>query len=305
MNRIKRVRKVTDGALMVGLIAVMELASNLFGGLYGSMIMYLIPIPILIYSLMHDFKYSLLTTVSAFLISFIIIGPFDVLLFVIPSLIVGLICRILIQKNIHYGLIIFIISMIYLIFDVLATYVFGFLFDYNIFDDVAIIAKELTALFEGYLPFDEEILSALLVGIMPSIMFLNAILGSIIFYLLSYFVSRKLKLTFSEKATMSKLPDLSFMSAIFLVVMPLFLFAISDITTENSFLFVLYSICINIFFVLAIFYIMRGLLVASRISREKKMPLLYVFAAISVFIFPYIVIIIGLIFDIKKVIKGQ
>ena len=81
------IRKITDGAIVAAIYAVVFLLSRFIGGLLESYLYFLIPIPLIIYGYKYDLIGTVTTAIATFIISFLTIAnPLSPLFYVLPGL---------------------------------------------------------------------------------------------------------------------------------------------------------------------------------------------------------------------------
>ena len=87
---MKKVRYITDAAMVTAIMGVLLLISNLTGGAIVSGLTFILPVPITIYGLKYDWKKAIIPAVATILIG-LLINMLVGLLYVLPSALVAVI----------------------------------------------------------------------------------------------------------------------------------------------------------------------------------------------------------------------
>lgn len=81
------VRKITEGAMMVGLIGVFMLIDRQLQGTLSSMLVFVLPLPMIYYASKYSMRDSLMVFVAIVLISFLFSNPFSAFFFIAEAVI--------------------------------------------------------------------------------------------------------------------------------------------------------------------------------------------------------------------------
>ena len=85
---MKKVRYITDAAMVTALMGVLLLISNLTGGAIVSGLTFILPVPIAIYGLKYDWKKAIIPAVATILIG-ILINMLVVIIFSVAFIILN------------------------------------------------------------------------------------------------------------------------------------------------------------------------------------------------------------------------
>ena len=89
MNK-RRVNSITYGALLSALLGVFLLFNRQTGGLFDAYMLWIIPLPVIVYCLKFDIKQGMIMGVAMALLSFIVATPMTAF-YVASSIVAGLI----------------------------------------------------------------------------------------------------------------------------------------------------------------------------------------------------------------------
>lgn len=300
----KKIRELTDGSIIVAIYLALFLASRLLGGLIEQFLYFIIPIPLIVYGYKYNLKKSLIVSIATTLVSFILISPFTALLYVIPCLVIGLISPILIKKQLNYIIEILILGTLFLMVSLLTSVFFGYIYNYDIIEDTKILAEQILSLIEM---IPGEYIEAILISLIPSTIIITSFLEGIILSLVSRILLTRLKMiekiTFNSKYSFDKMPK--FIGYIYIIFAIAGIYSLFKIPSRDD-LFILYAVVANIFMIGTIYMCYQGMMYILIYCRVHKKRLPYYLGIISLFVFPFIVIILGVLqstFQISNKIK--
>ena len=189
MNTNAKIRKITDGAIITALYAVMFLASKFIGGLLEGYLYFIIPIPLIVYGYKYDLVGFITTSIATLAVSFLTIPqPISVLFYVLPGLIGGIVMPLVMKSKKGILLEIGISSLVSLVVNLLASVLFGYLFNYDIIEDTFLFVDEIVVMMEefGINYFSVTLLKSLMVSFLPSVFVITALVEGLVVYLLSH-----------------------------------------------------------------------------------------------------------------------
>lgn len=297
----QEIKLITDGAIIVAIYAVFLLCSRFFSGFLEEFLYFIIPLPLTIYGYKYHFKNSIIVSIATSLLSFIVINPLSTIFYVIPTLVIGIIYSELLKRN-SKTLVEFIFLIVsFLIISLLTMVFFGYLFNYDIIEDTKVLAEQIINLFT-LLGIKEErlvFIKSLIISLIPCIILLTSIMESILLMIISkimlYKMNLKNSISLKIRFSMSFMPQI--IGYIYIIFFILMAFAFTQIPLENN-LYILYSIIANIGIVFSFLMIYQGLFFLLEYSKIKQNKVYYILGIICVFIFPILVIFIGLLQNI-------
>lgn len=305
----KRIRKITDGSIIVALYGLIFLFSRFTGGNLESAISFALPLPLAIFAYKYNIKSSLIPFVASIVVSFLLsVNPLNVLVYNIPYLIIGvLLGGFLIKKNLNPVYSILIITAINLITEVLGTLVLAkFLGFENIFVEISNFVIKVEELF-GVNNGDFVIIQALLEGVIPSIISVVSLLLSITVYLLFIILaSRILKCNFDKKVLqifsidnlIPKPLSIAYICISVCAIVSLFFYSNSEGMSR-----IVFNVLINVSIILGAVYLYFGIRVASLFIRYTKKTWLLIIEYLLLIIASPLFVILGLIdnfFSLQK-----
>lgn len=310
----ERIRKITDGSIIVALYGLIFLLGRFTGGHLESAISFALPLPLAIFAYKYNLKSSLIPFVASIVISFLLsVNPLNVLVYNIPYLIIGaLLGGFLVKKNLNPVYSILIITVISVISEVLGTLVLSeFLGFENIFVEInnfVIKVEELIGVNSG----DFVTIQALLEGLIPSIIAVVSLLISITVYLLFVMLAERiLKCDFNKKVLqifsldnlIPKPLSIAYICISICAIVSLFFYS----SCEGS-IRVIFNVLINISIILGAVYLYFGIRVSSLFIRYTKKIWLLIIEFVLLMIASPLFVILGLIdnfFSLQKKIYNK
>lgn len=186
------VRKITEGAMMCALYAIVLLINRQTGGMIEYYFLFALPIPLVVYSARYDFKSSLVVCASVFFVSFMFALP-QTWFYIITSMFVGITYGSLVRKKVKNGILLSLTIFVSVLFTVLTTVVFASFFGFNVSADLMIYEQ----LINEFLPGINAQLSMSL-GKFVMVLFaiatvLTGVMEGILVHVLSNVLLRRLK----------------------------------------------------------------------------------------------------------------
>lgn len=267
-------RKLTYGAMMIALFAVL-FAVSLYIPLLGSISLFFIPLPILLYRLRYSRSESLLVAVAAILISSLLGGLFSIPAAVILVL-VGFVMGETLQAKKSKFYTVMAVGMTVLL-SAVATYVGGvLLFQFNAIDAMMDMFQDaqqkMTAYMTelGTLPKESEALIAdtfvYYRSTIPAMVILGSLLAGFLFVAANFYTAKRIG------AKVQKFPPfremkLPFMTIVIyaLVILSSFLFGTDTASTG-------YLFYINAMVILRFVFLLQGLSLIYYFLHERKLP---------------------------------
>lgn len=311
---MKKVRYITDAAMVTAILAVFLLISHLSGGLIVTNFAFLLPIPITIYGLKYDCKKAIIPAIASIAISLIInwiIG----LLYVIPSIIAGIMYIFALN---HFkqkpGLRLGVMFIGSLFVNILTTVFFSkALFGFTIMEDTLNIANSIIDTLKNFNFFSEsagDVLRAVLISVIPATIVVSSLMECLATYLVTSIIAvRLLKIDIGAGIITFNLRVPRIVTYMFLPIALASLFFIDVIVGYQTvgFYQIIESIGLNILVLLFLAYLLEGLLIISLYASKKHMQYLAILAFVLLFVVPYLIAILGFfdsLFDLKRKIIG-
>lgn len=307
---MKKTKYITDAAMITAVMAVFLLLNNMSSGILVVNLSFILPVPITIYGLKHNYKKAFLPAIATVIISLIInwlIG----LLYVLPAAAISIIYIITINKFANkIGLKIGIMFIGSLIINILTTVIFSkALFGYTVIEDTLLIANETIDVLARIGLSNEminETMRAVMISIIPAIISINSFMEAILTYLVvSILAQRILKIDLAGNLLAINIRVPSIVTFICLPLSLLSLFFINKIIYYESFgiVQILVTIGINILVLLSLAYIIEAIVLLSiYFARIQKRYLIIISLLILLFL-PIVLVVIGFIdsvFDFRR-----
>ena len=297
---MKKVRYITDAAMVTAIMGVLLLISNLTGGAIVSGLTFILPVPITIYGLKYDWKKAIIPAVATILIG-ILINMLVGLLYVLPSALVAVIYSFVLKwQTPKLSLKMGVMFLGSLLVNVLTTVVFSkALFGYTIIEDTTALANEMVTMLSKIIAISDwmsKALTMLLVSVIPATIVVTSIIEAILTYFVISLVSEKL-LKIQLGAFVLSL-NIAVPKLVTYIVFPLSLislFFINSIVEYETFGFVqvIVTIGLNIFVILMLAYLIEALVLCSLYFSKINKRYLLILPLIGMFIFPIALVILG------------
>ena len=297
---MKKVRYITDAAMVTAIMGVLLLISNLTGGAIVSGLTFILPVPITIYGLKYDWKKAIIPAVATILIG-ILINMLVGLLYALPSALVAVIYSFVLKwQTPKLSLKMGVMFLGSLLVNVLTTVVFSkALFGYTIIEDTTALANEMVTMLSKIIAISDwmsKALTMLLVSVIPATIVVTSIIEAILTYFVISLVSEKL-LKIQLGAFVLSL-NIAVPKLVTYIVFPLSLislFFINSIVEYETFGFVqvIVTIGLNIFVILMLAYLIEALVLCSLYFSKINKRYLLILPLIGMFIFPIALVILG------------
>lgn len=297
---MKKVRYITDAAMVTAIMGVLLLISNLTGGAIVSGLTFILPVPITIYGLKYDWKKAIIPAVATILIG-ILINMLVGLLYVLPSAIVAVIYSFVLKwQTPKLSLKIGVMFLGSLLVNVLTTIIFSkALFGYTIIEDTTALANEMVTMLSKIIAISDwmsKALTMLLVSVIPATIVVTSIIEAILTYFVISLVSEKLLKIQLDAFVLSL--NIAVPKLVTYIVFPLSLvslFFINSIVEYETFGFtqVIVTIGLNIFVILMLAYLIEALVLCSLYFSKINKRYLLILPLIGMFIFPIALVVLG------------
>ena len=297
---MKKVRYITDAAMVTALMGVLLLISNLTGGAIVSGLTFILPVPIAIYGLKYDWKKAIIPAVATILIG-ILINMLVGLLYVLPSAIVAVIYSFVLKwKTPKLSLKMGVMFLGSLLVNVLTTVIFSkALFGYTIIEDTTALANEMVTMLSKIITISDwmsKALTMLLVSVIPATIVVTSIIEAILTYFVISLVSEKLlKIQLGAFVLSLNIAVPKLVTYIVFPISLISLFFINSIVEYETFGFVqvIVTIGLNIFVILMLAYLMEALVLCSLYFSKISKRYLLILPLIGMFIFPIALVVLG------------
>ena len=297
---MKKVRYITDAAMVTAIMGVLLLISNLTGGAIVSGLTFILPVPITIYGLKYDWKKAIIPAVATILIG-ILINMLVGLLYVLPSALVAVIYSFVLKwKTPKLSLKMGVMFLGSLLVNVLTTVIFSkALFGYTIIEDTTALANEMVTMLSKIIAISDwmsKALTMLLVSVIPATIVVTSIIEAILTYFVISLVSEKLlKIQLGAFVLSLNIAVPKLVTYIVFPISIISLFFINSIVEYETFGFVqvIVTIGLNIFVILMLAYLIEALVLCSLYFSKINKRYLLILPLIGMFIFPIALVVLG------------
>ena len=142
MNR--QVRKLTEGAMMCALFGLVLMINRQFAGILEIFFVYVLPLPLVVYTVKHGFKAGLVCAVSICFLS-LMISTLSSMVYSIVAVLIGLVYGELCRRKFSNGVLISVTMVLTMILEVMCCIVFAGVFGYDIYADAQLLMETFEA----------------------------------------------------------------------------------------------------------------------------------------------------------------
>lgn len=304
---MKKIRYITDAAMITAVMAVFLLLSNLTGGILVSSLTFLLPIPIAIYGLKYDWKKSFIPAISASIVC-VLINWLTGLTYVLPACLSAVLYSFVLKKHkVSMSLKIFTMVVGSLVVNLLTTVVFSkALFGYTVVEDTIALTNSTITMLEKIITIPEwfaNSLRAIMVSIIPAVLVVNSLIEAILGYLIISLVAEKLlKIQLGSFVLSFNIAVPRLMTFIGVPLSLISLFFIDKLITYESFGIVQVLVCtgLNVLVIFLLAYVVEALVLLSLLfAKLNKRYLLFVPILLLIFM-PFVLVILGFLDSVFK-----
>lgn len=189
MNK-NNVRKITQGAMMLSIIAVFLIINLQTAGLLELYAVWLLPLPFIFYQVQYGFKAAIILSIAALIMSFLL-GSIMTLFYVTTSVVIGLVYGYGVSKDKDNAWLIFFTTVVTAISLFLEMYAFAAFFGYDLAAETHEIVQALKNIEGLVIPSDLE---SLVLGIYPVALIFMSFLQSLVVHMLAILLLKRLKI---------------------------------------------------------------------------------------------------------------
>lgn len=299
---MKKIRYITDAAMITAVMAVFILLSNLTGGILVSSLTFLLPVPIAIYGLKYDWKKSFIPAISTSIVC-VLINWLIGLTYVLPACLSAVLYSFILKKH-RISMSLKILTMVVgsLVVNLLTTVIFSkALFGYTIVEDTIALTNYTIAMIEKIIAIPEwfsTTLRAIMVSIIPAVLVVTSLIEAILGYLIISLVAEKiLKIQLGSFVLTLNIAVPRVVTFIGVPLSLISLFFIDKLIGYETFGIVQVLVCIglNILVIFILAYVIEALVLLSLLfAKLNKKYLLFVPILLLIFM-PLVLIILGFI----------
>lgn len=196
MNKDNNTLKITTGAMIIAIFAMLLLANRQTGSLFEEMFIYLLPIPMVIYAARFSWKYGLMVFAGMTLISFIF-GSITTIFYAITSALLGLILGTCFYRKADMTKTMLLSMGLGALFNVLSTITLASLFGYDLNVEIQEMQNMMNQIFEksgleGNAATGQMLQAGFLMQMMIISMVLLGLVQGFLIYQLSFLILKKL-----------------------------------------------------------------------------------------------------------------
>lgn len=297
MNQHQTIKKITLAATVTAIYIVFLFLYKILFLTLDSFLFLLLPIPAAVYSYQHDAAYAFLPLVATTLLSFLFIEILQTIFFVFPGILLGVIYGLLLKRKYSIVVLLSYLFFFEILFSLISDILLADLLGYDFIADTNYFIQQ----FCQWLKISEHYGSLILWSIIPSYFIIMGIIGSFIVCLgVELILIRfhlKEKNHFSIPACKQKINRIFvWLYLLFFILTVLFAILSVFLSDWPDFFFIF---CCNLFILFSLYMIYLGLIQSAISYQKKNQKILYLLIVLSVFVFPFYLIIRGIIVSIK------
>jgi len=185
------VRSITDGAMSIALVGLFVITNRQFAFLLEQYVAFLIPLPLIFYTVKHGVKNALLVFVGMVVIG-VLLGTPQSLFFLSTGLINGVVYGYGVRKQKANEWLLGVTIVITAATLFITTYAFAAFFGYNVMEDVKLIIDALKSI-DGLVV--DQTMIATLYAMYPLVVMLTAVLQSLMTHIAAIVLLKRLRIT--------------------------------------------------------------------------------------------------------------
>ena len=135
-----QVRRLTEGAMMCALFGLVLLINRQFAQVLEIFFVFVLPLPMVVYTVKYGFKSGLVCAFSICFLSFMI-SPFTSMVYSIMAVLIGLVYGALVTKKASSGVLVCVTMLMTIVLEVLCMIVFAGMFGYDLTSDAALMQE--------------------------------------------------------------------------------------------------------------------------------------------------------------------
>lgn len=299
MNRDNNTLKITTGAMIIAIFAILLLLNRQTGSFFEEMFIYILPVPMVVYAARYSWKYGLMVFAGMMLFSFIF-GSLTTVFYAITAALLGLIMGTLFYYKVDMTKTMLVSMGLSALFNVLSTITLASVFGYDLDLEITEMQNMMNQMLEQAkvqtnTTTDQILAPGFLMQMMIISMVLLGLIQGFIIYQLSVIILKKLHYSIGAPTSFRSIypPRWTGVAAIgaYLYGSTAFLSAAENTTKHNigQTLWVCGYVWLLCFGIIAINLAIKKYLVRSRVAAG-------VLTFLSIFMFPQIVMFLGLFY---------
>ena len=295
MNK-KKLNVITEASLFCAIYAIFALIARSGGGFLESLFFFVLPFPMIFFSLRNDLKSSFLLMISSLILG-VLISPLSAIFYIFPSCLIGILYAHFKKKNKSELIQILITIGGCFVVNLLTMHLFAGVFNYDIYDDfggtINAILRLIDNLFKTNLASNKLIFYIDL--LVPSIILVTSMMEGYLMHLVSSLILDKLR--YKQR---KNLPFFLFQLPIWLGVLSIFFTIIGFliltlVNKDNGFVFDLYSYILAMSFISYLLLFIQGIAFIACLLLSKNKGKMFIFALLISLLLNILVIIFGII----------
>ena len=184
---------IVMGGMYVAIYATFFLVSNYTGGILESMLFFILPIPLCLFTFQYGFKYALIPYFAIALIGYFI-NPISTLVYVLTANIVGIIYGILLRNKAKSRTRLLVCILAAIFTDLLSSVIFAKLLNYSLTEEIYEIFNFFMSLFK-ITNFDPLVMDRIIYATMPLFVIIMGVVEGFITHIFICFIMNRLKFT--------------------------------------------------------------------------------------------------------------
>jgi len=276
---MKKTKMIVQAGLFVAIYAIFFLMSSYLGGGLESILYFILPLPLIIFTVDYGYKYAVIPFIATILIG-LAVNIVSTLLYVISSNILGIVYGELVRRNKKTKFLIFSCIIAEFISTILSSYLFASLIGYSLNDEILEIFTFMFNLLRVNIN-DATILNRLVYASIPVYLFVISVVQGYCCHLFATIILKKLKI---RDSGVGNIYLVSFSKSSGFIYIISFILHLSTAyflyTTENTLLLIISIILTDFFWIMVMLLsfqtIVTGTLYFARIPKLRFMYLLII-----------------------------
>lgn len=272
-------KRLVQGALFVAIYCIFFLVSKFSGGFLESVLFFILPLPLAIFSFRYGIKKAFVPFVAIIIVG-CLINVMSTIFYVLTANVLGVIYGELIRKNAKETTIILVSAIASMVVNTLTMIIFANLFNYDISLEInQIVTWIFTAL---KISDNQEFLMMIVKRSIPTFIFFMGLVEGFMVHVCNLYVMRRLKLIDRPMTNFMFIAIPRWLSYVYLPIGIAFAIMQPLYFMDPGIVGIITGIVFNLFWMGAILFFFQGYLTSIIFARRKDKMIPFIFILIGV-----------------------
>lgn len=283
---MKNTKRMVEGAMFCAIYGVFLLISRITGGFLESVVFFILPLPLIIFTFRYGIKNAVAPFVAVFFIA-LLINPISALFYVLSANILGVVYGQLLRKQVKETNLILLCGICSAVVNTLTMVVFGQLFGYDLLKDL----QELLTMIQNSFSGDLTIVMEYVKFLIPAVMLLIGFIEGYAIHFISSFIMIRLKEKVKMPCTYLYLILPKWFIFLFIVFFGVYFLTQSQLFTSEGIVQFVIASTFNLSVFMGFIIAVQGLAFFALlcIKKNKRIVFLTGFLVGIIFLLPYFI----------------